>query len=191
MKTAKRKTGLTLVELLITIAVLAILTVSVITVGGRVRTQAEIRLAESTISILVAALEQYYDFHDAFPPDCENYTAGDLAIELGGTGITGGYDPEFASGLALHYHLSKVPDSKRILDTINESLITGKDLYDSGTLTLVITEDEKVTLLRVLDPWGTSLRYKYEEGWNFPLITSAGPDGNFETEWDNITSKGR
>ena len=205
MKTARCKTGLTLVELLIAVAVVVILISITIVAGNSLRAQAEERLAAGTISILVTALEQYYEFHDEFPPDCAGCDSVTLAETLGGTSISGGvYHPAFASSSALYYYLSRTPNSREILDSISESLITAEGLAGSGPLTL-ITPEERINLLRVIDPWVDPdpvtnpepkllqkfLRYSYEKGWNFPRITSAGPDGNFNTEWDNITSKGR
>ena len=51
------------------------------------------------------------------------------------------------------------------------------------------------SLLRIIDPWGETLRYDYyddytepDEARNFPVITSAGPDGVFGTD-DDIASR--
>ena len=204
MKTARCKTGLTLVELLIAVAVVVILISITIVAGNSLRAQAEERLAAGTISILVTALEQYYEFHDEFPPDCAGCDSVTLAETLGGTSISGGvYHPAFASSSALYYYLSRTPNSREILDSISESLITAEGPAGFGPLVLRTSLGEEVTLLRVIDPWVDPdpvtnpepkllqkyLRYSYEEGWNFPRITSAGLDGKFGTA-DDITSKG-
>lgn len=199
MKTDRCKIGLTLVELLIAVAVVVILISIVLVAGSSLRTQAEERLAAGTISILVTALEQYYEFYDEFPPapECaipDECTPEELAMQLAGAGATivgGTYHPEFASGSALYYYLSRTPNSREILDSISEFLITAEGLAGSGLLVLRNSLGEEVTLLRVIDPWGNPLRYDYTPDDNFPRITSAGLDGKFGTEWDNITSRGR
>ena len=71
------------------------------------------------------------------------------------------------------------------LDKIDTSLITH----------ITITVDlQNYSLFRIIDPWGKTLRYDYYDETqtppdpdtrrNFPLITSAGPDGRFETDDD-------
>lgn len=202
METGKFKTGFTLVELLMTLALVTIMVTAVIAVGRRVRTQAEVRLAESTVSILVAALEQYYEDRNAFPPDYQRpyYEDVDTWVEfaesLGGSdiNITDNdlpYDREFAAGASLYYFLSRTASSRKILDSISVSLVSAEGPVGWGPLVLTTASGEKVTLLRVIDPWSKALQYRYVPGSNFPGIRSAGPDGKFEMKWDNITSKGK
>ena len=42
-----------------------------------------------------------------------------------------------------------------------------------------------ITLIRLIDPWGTAFRYEYAPAtMSFPRITSAGPDRQFDTTDD-------
>ena len=59
MKTCKYKTGFTLVELLIVVAIIAILVSMVIAVASRIENKARQQLTESSLAILNAALGQF------------------------------------------------------------------------------------------------------------------------------------
>jgi hypothetical protein len=89
----------------------AILSAGLYIVGSRVETQAKIKLTESTIQMLSAAIEQYHDFYKSFPdPNATGYPTGcTLPIER------------------LYNKLSTAPDAKIILGQINSSLIKDAD----------------------------------------------------------------
>jgi prepilin-type N-terminal cleavage/methylation domain-containing protein len=210
MKTCKYKTGFTLVEMLIVVAVIAILISMVIGIASRIENQAKQQLAEGTIAVLNGALEQfsdygfrykdadYSDFH--FPLDCNDFPQLDLETTLrdalGATNvsISGGDHNDVDSGSeALYFFLSRVPDCRETLDKIDKSLITSKDKNKQDMI--ITIDDVNCPLMRFIDPWGKTLRYNYyedetkpEERRNFPLITSAGPDGVFDTD-DDITNR--
>ncbi len=68
----------------------------------------------------------------------------------------------------------------------------------------IAIDGREYSLIRIVDPWGTTLRYDYYSNEteepdltfsrrgqtirNFPLITSAGPDREFGTD-DDITNR--
>jgi hypothetical protein len=158
----------------------------VIGVGNYALTQAKTGLAESTISVLVTALEQYHDFTDMFPPECNDLTK--LESELDGSVSSGIHLPEYFSSEALYYYLHKIPESRKIISAIGDAQTTNLD--ESGVeLKFAPDIGDEFSLIRFIDPWEKSLRYEYETGDNFPEITSAGPDGIFNSE-DDIVSKG-
>ena len=106
----QNKNGLTLIEILAAIAIVAILAAGLYIAGSRAETQAKIKLTESTIQMLSAALEQYYGFYKSFPDPAASYPTGcTLSIEK------------------LYYKLSTAPDAKIILNKINSSLIKDAD----------------------------------------------------------------
>ena len=101
---SRTKSALTLIEMLIVVAVIVILTTMVIGITAGIDNRAKEELAESTIAILKAALEQFrdygYDYKDPysdfdFPLDCSGYIGFDqfqftdiLAAALGvGAGL--------------------------------------------------------------------------------------------------------
>ena len=124
MKASGEISGFSLFELVLAVAVLSILVSIVIGVGNYALKQAKTELAESTIGVLVTALEQYYDFTDVFPPECDAPAGLEAALE-GTSPVTN--LPEFSSSEALYYYLHRVPESRKIISAIDESQITGLD----------------------------------------------------------------
>jgi prepilin-type N-terminal cleavage/methylation domain-containing protein len=218
MKRKQNKIGVTLVEMLVVVAVIAILVTMVIGVASRINTQGKKQLTENTIAILTTALGQFrdygYTYSDSnyadfkFPLDCNGFSDTDLKTELEtalgvivlvpSPGI--GHDPNYSGCEVLYFFLNRVPDCRGALDKIDKSLVTSKGSNDQD---MIITVDSKdYPLFRVIDPWGETLRYSYydntKEGSTseppsnsprtFPLITSAGPDKKFGST-DDITSR--
>ena len=160
MKSNTSQPGVSLVELLFAIGIIAILAVGLFTVGEYVNTQAKEKLAKSTIEILVTALEQYYDFSNKFPdPNTDDdYPDSDCNLDIE----------------RMYYKLTLVPEAKKVLNQINTTLIVDSNGNDG--------------YLEIVDPWEKEFGYTYEPGDNFPVITSAGPDKELGTN-DDITSK--
>jgi Tfp pilus assembly protein PilE len=193
MKSTRDISGLTLFEMVLAVTVMAILVSIVVGVGNYTLTQAKTRLAESTISILVTAVEQYYDFTNAFPTECNNITSLEAALEGTFRG-PGDHNDVFTSSEALHYYLNRVPESRKFISKISGSLTTSLDENvdnpeDDRKLEFDPDNEDNFYLIRFIDPWGKSLRYEYQPGDNFPKVTSAGPDRVFDTR-DDIESKG-
>ncbi|MCK4752848.1 MAG: prepilin-type N-terminal cleavage/methylation domain-containing protein [Planctomycetes bacterium] len=212
MKSCGNKHGLTLLEVLIVIAIIAILTTIVIGVVGRVRSQADEQLTESTLVILSAALEQFRDYDFTyqdpnysdfdFPIDCNGLPIADVETTLkDALGVTVSIfptvidEPNYSGCEVMYFLLSKVPDSRKILNRIDSSLITSED--SSGNIRQMTIDGRDYPLLRVIDPWGETLRYDYytdelnpniDNAKHFPVVISAGPDGIFEND-DDISSR--
>lgn len=221
------KNGVTLVELLIVVAVIAILATMVIGVATRIDTQGKERLTKGTIAILEAALRQFNDYEYNyrvsplapiaeqdfyrgldFPLDCNDFDPVTLQTTLAnalGTPVVilaPGHDPRYSGSEVLYFLLSKVPESKKTLDKIEESLISNEDFNKQP---MSITVGGRVyPLLRIIDPWDMPLRYDYyvqpfpfippqlnimqASKRTFPVITSAGPDKIFGTA-DDISGR--
>lgn len=149
-----------------------------------------------------------------FPLDCNNFTQNQLQTGLetalglaaGGVVISGGtHDNKYSGCEAMYFFLNRVPESRKILDKIDKKIVTNIGLDGSPMIiTIAPGPTEKLYMLyRVIDPWDRPLRYSYYDNGNetptgeplpaspltFPLITSAGPDGDFNTVADNITNK--
>jgi prepilin-type N-terminal cleavage/methylation domain-containing protein len=183
MKRIQNKTGVTLVEILVVVAIIAILVTMVIGIATRVDTQGKEQLTENTIALLTAALGEFGDYGysysapgDAnfkFPLDCNGFSDTDLKNELqtalGTTtppAITppvGAHDPNYSGSEAMYFFLSRVPESRQTLDRIDKKLVTNLGLNGSPMeITVGSGVDAKVYLLfRVIDPWGGTLRYDY------------------------------
>jgi prepilin-type N-terminal cleavage/methylation domain-containing protein len=65
MKT--KKSAFTLVELIVSMGIVAILAAALFAVGSYIDTQMKIKRTQATIQLLVTAIEQYYDFNHKFP----------------------------------------------------------------------------------------------------------------------------
>jgi prepilin-type N-terminal cleavage/methylation domain-containing protein len=72
MKKLQSQFGFTLSEVLIVVAILLILIGALVGFGKHLKQQAQVSLCECRIKVLVAAIEQYYDWHEAFPDPAVN-----------------------------------------------------------------------------------------------------------------------
>ncbi|MBN1787944.1 MAG: prepilin-type N-terminal cleavage/methylation domain-containing protein [Sedimentisphaerales bacterium] len=188
------KSGLTLLEILISVVIITILAGSIYIVGKNLDERSKEKLTESTIDTLCGALEQYHDFYGRFPFVANaGYNDANLATDLNGFIAAGAgvHQGDYSSSEALYYFLNKAPAAKKLVETIDRSLLTSKDrngtdLIFTMPITPLITED--YLLVRIIDPWEMALRYTYAAGDNFPIITSAGPDRVFD-DADDISSK--
>jgi prepilin-type N-terminal cleavage/methylation domain-containing protein len=219
MKRRQNKTGVTLVEILVVVAIIAILVTMVIGIASRFDIQGKEQLTKNTIALLTTALGEFrdygYTYSDSnyadfkFPLDCNGFSDTDLQNELqtalglgaGDVAISGGtHDADYSGSEAIYFFLSRVPESRKTLDKIDRKLVTNLDI---GGSPMEITVGSGVyPLFRVVDPWGKTLRYSYYDNGNegstsepgrsspraFPVITSAGPDKNFDTA-DDIESR--
>jgi prepilin-type N-terminal cleavage/methylation domain-containing protein len=224
MKTRGQIKGLTLVEMLVVVAIIVLLVSMVVGVAKRIDDQSKERLCRSTITLIDNALEQFrdfgYEYKDpnfaglTFPLDCNDiFTVNDLqntlrnALYLPSTTVTitvsARYDPIFSGSEVLYFVLSQVPDCRLTLGKIDKSLLTNIDADKSTEITIEINSAGIITTLpftRIIDPWGTALRYNYYDKLTpsllpdlktkktFPVITSAGPDGKFDTS-DDVSNR--
>jgi len=162
----KNKTGLTLVEILVVVAIIAILATMIIGLSHRIDTQAKEKLTASTIAMLTAALEQFYDYDYNyqgqysdfdFPLDCNGFTKADiehadmLSAALGGKTVEiVGIDKDYVehsnvdhkiedSGCAvLCFFLNRVAEIRKALEKIDASMLTNEGTSDGGTVRVYI-----------------------------------------------------
>jgi prepilin-type N-terminal cleavage/methylation domain-containing protein len=103
----------TLMELIVSIGIIAILSAGLFTVGSYIDTQMKIKRTQATIQLLVTALEQYHDFIHSFPGQNAN----------------------------LYNELTRFPESKKIVDQIERKAIkktsSSIDFYDSWNNKLI------------------------------------------------------
>jgi len=154
MRTHEYKQGLTLIEMVIVVGIIAMLATMTIGLISRFDNQAKERGLTSTFSLLEDALQEYYEYTDGFPEQPEmDFTNAATHSEY------------------LYQELYSIPDSRSILEKIKDSLIKN----ENGT-----TE----TPPEIHDPWGTVFEYRYSPGDTFPVLVSAGPDKLFDTADD-------
>jgi prepilin-type N-terminal cleavage/methylation domain-containing protein len=149
MRSYKYKHGLSLVEILVAVSMIAILTAIVIGIATHIDNQSKERSLKSTFALLEGALQEYYEYTGRFPEQPEKNS-----------------DESSAHSQYLYSELSQIQESRRVLERIDESLI--KNEYRPPD-----------TSPEIYDPWGMALDYTYVTGDNFPKLVSAGPDKVF------------
>ena len=217
MESIRYKHGFTLVEMLIVMAIIALLATMVIGIASQLDSQSKQRLAGSTMAILAAALEEFKDYgynygpaysNFDFPLDCSGFPVDVLeatlssALGAASVEITNHDTAEclkYSGSEILYFFLSRVPESRKTLDKIDGSLVTNVNNV-GARIEISIGGGPFSPLLRLTDPWGTTLRYDYydeseldpilrEKGKRtFPVIVSAGPDRKFGTT-DDMSSR--
>ena len=158
MNTRRNTYGFTLLEILIVMTLIVILASMVIGVASHIDARTKKDRIENTFVLLDSALQEYRQFRDKFPEQPEqNYANAAAHAEY------------------LYNELDSVPDSRRILERINRSLI--EDKYAAAGAPIAASPE-------IYDLWGTALDYRYTPGENFPLMVSAGKDKKFGTADD-------
>ena len=120
MKSHEYNAGFTLVEMLIVVAIIALLATMVVGLAARIDNQSKERALKSTFALLEGALQEYYDYWNAFP------YPNPLPPPL--------YPSPSA---ALYGQLYSTPTSRKILEEISSKLIRDNppQIYDPwGTL---------------------------------------------------------
>ena len=159
MKTHKYKHGLTLVEMLIVVGVIALLVTMVIGIASRIGNQSKERCLECTCALLELALQEYRECTGKFPEQPEkDFANAPLHSEY------------------LCKELQLMPESRKVLEKLAGSLV--KNIYGTAD-----------SPSEIYDPWGTVLDYRYVPGDNFPELISAGPDKIFGTANDISSRK--
>jgi prepilin-type N-terminal cleavage/methylation domain-containing protein len=81
MRSDKYKHGLSLVEILVTVSVIAILTAIVIGIATRIDNQSKERSLKGTFALLESALQEYHEYWDTFPdPNQSSYPSHSAAL---------------------------------------------------------------------------------------------------------------
>ncbi len=106
MGNARNKTGLSLVEMLIVVAVIVLLASIMLGVAELMDSRSKHRALRSTFVLLDSALEQYYDYWDRFPdPNKVNV-------------------PPFPSpSAALYSQLDSTPGSREVIERLSKTVI--------------------------------------------------------------------
>jgi len=185
----RAKSGFTLVEMLVVIAIVAVLASMVIGIASRIENREKEKHCRSTLALLTTALAQFheydFDYKDPdysafnFPLDCNDFPAGDvegrLKVALGVWLVrigpdAGAHDPNYSGDEVMYLLLSMVPTSRQTLEKIDRKLVTSLGL-DGKPMKITIYGSEadmgKVyPLFRVVDPWGVALRYDSYQDWD-------------------------
>ena len=106
MKNTWKHSGFSLVEMLVVIAIIALLASMMLGVSEYIGTQSKHRALKATFTLLDSALQQYYDYWDAFPDPNRVNT------------------PVYPSrSAALYGQLYSTPECRAIIDGLSNKLI--------------------------------------------------------------------
>ncbi|OHB58225.1 MAG: hypothetical protein A2Y12_02310 [Planctomycetes bacterium GWF2_42_9] len=210
MRGNRKNLGLTGVEIMVAVAVLAVLVGAVIGLTTHIRAQANKELAKSTIIMLGTALEQYYDYWHEYPPDCNYASKSEIEslYNVNSVTVSPALDTQFAGSGMLYYSLRRTPSSNKILGKLHDKALSAKNADNPAQdMELEITYGGTMQVYEypffyTQDPWNMPLRYSrtwatptlnrtdkdFKFTKDFPKLESAGPDKTFDTE-DDITSK--
>lgn len=115
MESGNNKHGTTLVEILVVMAVIMILAGLTAGIGTTIDRYSKEKAVEATLSLLDAALEEYYDFKGGFP----------VAVDA---------NPHVNCEI-MYFALSSVPGSREVLDKISDKV--KKNLFNPGVVPAV------------------------------------------------------
>lgn len=212
-----KKSGVTLVEMLVVIAVIMVLVSISIGIAGQVNNWGKQRLTVNTLAILDAALRQFcdyqyqYNYRDykvfRFPLDCnDGLPPNDTLINIfqnefqqpisimPASANPIQHRPEWSGCEGMYFFLSRIPECRKTLARLDNAAIIGSD--ENANLMQLVIGQSIYPLLRIVDAWGTTLHYDYYDemiaSWEtrrtFPVIASAGPDRIFGTT-DDISNR--
>jgi prepilin-type N-terminal cleavage/methylation domain-containing protein len=179
MTNARRHVGLSLIEMLVVVAIVAVVAGLVVTLTLRMNNQAKERDLASAFALFRSALQEYHEETGEYPPQPEqNYANAAAHMQL------------------LYERLTAEPASRQVLTHLASSAVPGNLAHSvvirvrnpSGTVLEYRYEIGDGSPTQVRDAWGTMLDYRYGPDDDFPELISAGPDEVFGTE-DDISSR--
>lgn len=172
---AKTRSGFTLVEILVVMAIILILAGIVVGVQrGVYRSQSESK-AKGEMQAIATALESYKQKYGDYPWVGSDLDGEELYDHLTGEdymGVSGGSaGPQTRSG----------SETKRPILDVSQFSVVDSNNFDAANNA-------------ILDPWGNPYRYYYKAGtsstWNYPgfILISVGPDGAMTSDGETTGS---
>ncbi len=182
--------GFTLIEVLVVIAIIAIVGFGAVTIAQSVIEKTKVSKTETVIRTLVAVLEQYQIETGGYPQSTyvSNITLNDNSIINFNCGYKG---PNIAT---MYNELSQNLKCRPMLEGLPQDCVIPLENCDwdgSGTI-----ESIEKTIVAIVDGWHAEdegndipLTYTNRGNGNFPVIRSAGKDRIFNTADDIISSE--
>lgn len=157
--------GFTLIELMVVVAILAILTTLIVSVSSFVRTKAMQDDTQANMKIIMSAIMAFQNATDKFPTSTV-------------PGNPHAADTEQAESENLYDQLHKIPQCRQILQNLPPNILVKTGTYPDGTPKIMFVDSFATG--KPMDYYG-SLAGR-------PTLVSAGKDGDFSKDVDNISS---
>ncbi len=185
--------GFTLVEIMIVVAILAVVAVGLVGLNSHLETQNRIALTEHCLEILSKAVAEFHDITGHFPVDAWlDIDATPGIDDETGSRINGAVldDPSVVPepNELLYLQLSLLPQTREIIANLPEKLL--EEPLSGATVDLVGQSPNTPYLRSIVDPWHTDndpqpLNYQRDTTNPddvFPSIWSSGTDGKTGSE---------
>ncbi len=194
-RNSQSRLGFTLTEVLIVVAIIALLAAGLVGVSNYVQTQGNVALTEQCVKLLSTAVAQFHDITGHYPID--NWTdSQDGASHSYSRILNANRSGTPNSDELLYLQLSLLPQTREIISKLPEKLLAAP----AGTVQLAGQSSPTPYLRSVVDPWHTDndprpLNYERDTtdpDGVFPRIWSNGPDGKSSTDAekaDDITNE--
>ena len=186
------RSGFTITEVLIVVAILALLVAVLLGVSSFINTQKNTALTENCLDILDTALAEFHDITGHYPVD-DWGDKDETGSRIDGANLTSPSDDPDSSEL-LYLQLNVLPQTRAIIAKLPDQLLVQPvDLSDNLiTVELAGQSGDTPYLRQIVDAWGNALEYTRDLSDPddvFPTIVSGGADGNLTNEEDNITNE--
>ncbi|MCK4627244.1 MAG: prepilin-type N-terminal cleavage/methylation domain-containing protein [Phycisphaerae bacterium] len=166
--------GFTLVEMLVVITIITVLVLVVVGVSRIVIGRAGEEQTRLNMEVIRQAIQSYYDAKKIYPPDETDFSDQPTSGEMGSSNNPEGLRnwQAYKRGKKLYGELSSVPQARAQIANLGEDAI--KNINGNNVF---------------VDGFDKYMEYRSDEGvGDTPVIISAGGDGDFNTEKDNLRS---
>ena len=165
--------GFTLVEVLIVVAILAVVVAAMVGAGMAINVQRDTALTKNCLDVLDAALAEFHGITGKYPENDWATAIADNTCIIYSASATGG-TPD--SDEVLYLQLSILPQTREMISKLPGQLI----IEPLSGATVTIGGDTTPYLQSIVDAWGNALNYQRDTAnpdTVFPDLWSNGPDG--------------
>ncbi|NQV34192.1 MAG: type II secretion system protein [Phycisphaeraceae bacterium] len=166
----KHKPAFTLIEIMVTVAVIVMMAGVLWKMGHGLEVKRQVQQQKQAFAILDSALQAYYEVAGVFPEVARDNTMDELLWAKSATEL-------------MWQRLLSVPESRFVAERLSTELL--KNLYVSPDAT-----DHDWP--EIYDVWGRPVEYVWHANMAFPMLRSRGPNGSYEEPnelTDDITNR--
>ena len=161
MTHSRHITGLTLIEVMVTISIIIILAALIWKMSGRLEDRLSEGRQKEAFAILDSALQEYYDAVGQFPSLVDTNSPADPRVNT----------------QALLYQLNSLAETRVIVERLPKRQIQNQ----------IDDNDPARPMPELYDVWNRPVWYQYTPAMTFPILRSAGVNGIFEPNTPGIS----